>query len=537
MKYLFFAFMFLASVGYSAEYPMLVEGPSGFPGSVSEVTVLTANDIPTTMTLDIGLRVEHNTPTTTGSLLVAQDADGNLDWGDASDISSSFDDGAVIYSDGTNLQGLLGEQHKFLGYNFATGDLGWQNLLTLSDAVPGAAYSGYSAFSRRYVNMPNAAATIDDTQFGPSVPTLFNQSGDDRDAKIGASGLPSFFHLDASDPSINVGAGHVTIGTPSVENTGAGDLNVGDDLYVDGGLEIGNSGVTGFAFNASGDFIAGEGVLSGGDALAWDQSAGELYMLDGASTEVHLISVGGVEINRGGAAIQTTISSDNLDVITVTAADELDLLGDFDWDAASVTGNASTGEWTFASEIQATAGVQAHTYLELFKNGNIYGVRTSGFANPIFEMSGSASTGDVYIKAENPVVAGGDVEIHAHGDDDTVSIIDGIFEIQEAFAYLADTPAQITSNQNDYNMGYTTTIRLSTDASRDITGIAYKTDGQRYEIWNVGSNDIVLKHQDTNSSAANRIICSTGADITLSANEGAVAWYDTVDDRWRVYKV
>lgn len=506
----------VSAAGWSAEYPVLVKDPLGFPVGVSGLTV---DDTGTTFTITLPMNLSDAAFDSIFSdldvgQLIRKDKHGNIGGG------------RNIYLGPKDAPAALLPGGTFNGLRVISSDD--QEILEMNSTANDSLIQGYTS----------GGAVVD---FSISTSGLvnqqFNNSAANRDFSIGVNGIANFFNLDSSDPSMNIGAGHVTIGSPSVENAGAGDLNVGDDLYVDGGLEGGNSGVTSIAFNASGDFIFGEGVLSGGDALAWDQSAGELYVLDGASTEVHLISVGGVEINRAGAAIQSTISSDNLDVITVTAADELDLLGNIDWDAGSVTGNASTGEWTFASEIQATAGVQAHTYLELFKSGNTYGVQISGFANPVFEMSGSASTGDTYIKAENPLAAGGDIELHAHGDDDYVSVVDGIFEMQEAFAYWADSPAQITSNQNDYNMGYTAVIRLSTDASRDITGIAYKTDGQRYEIWNVGSNDVVLKHQDTNSSAANRIICNTGADITLSANEGAVAWYDSTTSRWRLYKV
>lgn len=104
----------------------------------------------------------------------------------------------------------------------------------------------------------------------------------------------------------------------------------------------------------------------------------------------------------------------------------------------------------------------------------------------------------------------------------------------------ANTPVQITSNQNNYNPGGTSYYqRWSTDASRDITGLTFtdaQVDGQSHEIWNVGSSDIVLKHQVT-STAANQFLNSTGADITLTANQGAKLWYDGAAARWRVTKL
>jgi len=106
--------------------------------------------------------------------------------------------------------------------------------------------------------------------------------------------------------------------------------------------------------------------------------------------------------------------------------------------------------------------------------------------------------------------------------------------IQEGRVLLVEnTPAQITADQNNYNNGSYSVIRLSSDALRNITGFSGKEEGQIVFIFNVGAFDIVLKHQDAASLAANRIISNTGADITLSADEIGFMWYDDVTDRWR----
>ena len=114
-----------------------------------------------------------------------------------------------------------------------------------------------------------------------------------------------------------------------------------------------------------------------------------------------------------------------------------------------------------------------------------------------------------------------------------------------AFAFPSHSPAQITSNQNDYTLGSTSKfVRLSSDASRNITGMrdpaspgaGFQIDGEEKVFVNVGSNDIVLKHQDAASSAENRFLCSTGADITLTANQAADLIYDATTQRWRVFK-
>ncbi len=97
------------------------------------------------------------------------------------------------------------------------------------------------------------------------------------------------------------------------------------------------------------------------------------------------------------------------------------------------------------------------------------------------------------------------------------------------------TPAQITSNQNDYNptgAGSADVIRLSSDAARDITGIAFMAAGKAVLLLNVGTQNIVLKDESSSSVAANRFALS--ADLTLAADTGALAWYDPTSSRVRI---
>lgn len=102
------------------------------------------------------------------------------------------------------------------------------------------------------------------------------------------------------------------------------------------------------------------------------------------------------------------------------------------------------------------------------------------------------------------------------------------------------SPPQITANQDNYNptgLATATVLRLTTDASRNVTGIAAAGGAaplQRKTLINVGSQNLVLAHQSASSTAANRIISPTGADLTLAPNESAVLWYDATATRWYV---
>lgn len=115
--------------------------------------------------------------------------------------------------------------------------------------------------------------------------------------------------------------------------------------------------------------------------------------------------------------------------------------------------------------------------------------------------------------------------------------------VLESLEYLSTTPAQITADQNNYSILTSTSVwlRWSSDASRNVTGavmnVAGNKNGDYHRIINVGAFDIVLKHEDALSTAANRFLCSTGADITLTPNQGAEILYDTATARWRVFKL
>lgn len=100
------------------------------------------------------------------------------------------------------------------------------------------------------------------------------------------------------------------------------------------------------------------------------------------------------------------------------------------------------------------------------------------------------------------------------------------------------SPPQLTANQNNYNpTGLSTArvLRLSSDASRTITGLTAQTAGTWLALINGGAQDIVLAHNDgVNSSAANVFICPGLVNYTLNAGDSVQVWYDGTSSLWRV---
>jgi hypothetical protein len=99
------------------------------------------------------------------------------------------------------------------------------------------------------------------------------------------------------------------------------------------------------------------------------------------------------------------------------------------------------------------------------------------------------------------------------------------------------TPAQITANQNDYDPLFGSgrvagTWRISSDAARNITGIAGGYSGRRLTLINVNgaANTITLTAEDALSAAANRII----GGFAIAQNGVARLIYDDTSARWRV---
>ena len=96
------------------------------------------------------------------------------------------------------------------------------------------------------------------------------------------------------------------------------------------------------------------------------------------------------------------------------------------------------------------------------------------------------------------------------------------------------TPSQLTANQNNYDPGaLTSVLRLSSDASRTVTGLSGGSSGRTITILNIGAQSLVFAHASASSLAANRISFGAAADFTLSAGKSFQLIYDATSTVWR----
>lgn len=100
------------------------------------------------------------------------------------------------------------------------------------------------------------------------------------------------------------------------------------------------------------------------------------------------------------------------------------------------------------------------------------------------------------------------------------------------------SPASLAANQNNYaelNVDGSIVLgRLTVSAPISITGLTGGATDKLLIIVNLSASAITFTNEDAASTAANRILTSTGSSVALSQNETLTLKYDSVSSRWRV---
>lgn len=94
------------------------------------------------------------------------------------------------------------------------------------------------------------------------------------------------------------------------------------------------------------------------------------------------------------------------------------------------------------------------------------------------------------------------------------------------------SPTQLTGNVDDYaptSLADSSVLRLSSDASRNITGLTGGADGRILTVHNVGAFPIVFVYESGSSTAANRF----AFPCQLGGGQSLMMQYDSTSARWR----
>jgi hypothetical protein len=200
------------------------------------------------------------------------------------------------------------------------------------------------------------------------------------------------------------------------------------------------------------------------------------------------------------------------------------------------SGGKTAGLWYRADSANtyssSTAGTVGFTTAAV-ASGSAGSFRTVG---RLTNLAGLTVGAAYYIGAAGAITSTAPTNVRRVGDaDSTTSLV-----ISQASSSTSSTAVQtttLTGSQN--NFAATSARRLVLFANNatalTLTGIAAGNSGDTIELFPVGIAGVTLADQNAGSSAANRLITGTGADLTLSAGTGSTSLtYDGSSARWRV---
>lgn len=96
-----------------------------------------------------------------------------------------------------------------------------------------------------------------------------------------------------------------------------------------------------------------------------------------------------------------------------------------------------------------------------------------------------------------------------------------------------NTPTQLAADQDDYSIGNYDTLRMSSSSGVSISGMDGGVKGRFLRIFNVGSYPILLLHENSSSSAANRFHFEDGVSARIDPDASLTIYYDSTSSRWR----
>jgi hypothetical protein len=149
------------------------------------------------------------------------------------------------------------------------------------------------------------------------------------------------------------------------------------------------------------------------------------------------------------------------------------------------------------------------------------------------EHAGTGDDNDFSVKRYNASGVLQDVPLLLDGVTGLVTTLDVAFS-QGVYLTGVITPTQLSANTDDWaptGFADANTVRVSSDAARNLTGIAGGSAGRMIVLHNVGSYDITLV-DDATSTAANRF--ALAENHVMGPDTSVTLVYDGTSSRWRV---
>jgi len=97
-----------------------------------------------------------------------------------------------------------------------------------------------------------------------------------------------------------------------------------------------------------------------------------------------------------------------------------------------------------------------------------------------------------------------------------------------------NTPASLSTDQNDYAPGNYDVLRINATANISITGFANGKKGRFLEIINVGTGRISYPDESASSIAINRISTPYDQTVVQLTNARIRFYYDSTNERWTI---
>lgn len=93
----------------------------------------------------------------------------------------------------------------------------------------------------------------------------------------------------------------------------------------------------------------------------------------------------------------------------------------------------------------------------------------------------------------------------------------------------------LSTNTDNLAPGSQPITRLNVTAAVSLSGVVAGVSGQFRYLYNAGSSTVTLLHNSTSSSAGNRFLVYTNANLPVTPGTSVTLLYDATSQAWRVF--